>query len=123
MGKTGITCVNTEGEILPKFTSLNMISAINPRDACNIQKESKGRQIALSHLTNERQFETSLNGKNENPPHANGELLNVFTCETNVIISPTPLRTQIEQEVECYTMLYSTQGLVITCYLSMHGIY
>ena len=40
-GKRGITCVNAEGDILPNSTSLNMISIINPTDACNIQAQPK----------------------------------------------------------------------------------
>ena len=82
-----------------------MISIINPTDACNIQAEPKTRQIALTHLANERKLETSLRGKHGNTPHANGKIHDVFTCKTNDIMSPSPLCTQIK--------MTNTQGEVL----------
>ena len=105
-GKRGITCVNTEGDILPNFTSLNMIYVINPMDACNIQAEPfKMRQITFTHLANESELEMSIGKKHGNTPHANGKVHNVFTCETDAILSPSPLRTQIK--------MIGTQGKVL----------
>ena len=108
-GKRGITCVNAEGDILPNFTSLNMIFVINPTDACNIQAEPRMRQIALTHLAIENKLEMSLREKHGKTPHANGKVHDVFTCETDAILSPSPLRTQIKNwlahKEKCYTTL------------------
>lgn len=104
-GKQGITCVNTEGDILPNSTFLNMISVINPMDACNIQaKPTRMRQISLTHLANEIKLETSLGGKHGNTPHANGKIHVVFTCETN---ETSPLRTQIKMPGTHKKVLYN----------------